>query len=331
MSDKIPSLYDVYKNYFKIGAAVNRRMIDSHQELLKNHFNSITAENEMKPVSINPADGIYTFKKADDIINFAKKNNKAIRGHTLVWHNQTSEHVFLDKNGDNVSKEELIEKLHQYISIVFERYNDSVYCWDVVNEAIDDKDDVILRESKWLELLGDNYLDIPFNIARKLDSNVKLFYNDYNAIKPKKRNKIYNLLKGMKERGVALDGLGIQGHWNIYDFKIDDIKAALDKYADLNLDIHITELDISIYANNDKRKDLKKPTIELLERQAVYYNDIFAVFREYKDIISNITLWGVADDYTWLDNFPVKDRKNWPLLFDESHQAKDAFWKIIDF
>ncbi|MEJ6950140.1 endo-1,4-beta-xylanase [Natronospora cellulosivora (SeqCode)] len=331
MKKNIPILQDVYKDYFKIGAAVNDKLIVSSKELIKKHFNSITAENEMKPISINPSKDKYTYEKADKLIDFAKENNKAVRGHTLVWHNQTSEDIFHDENGAKVSAEILTERLRQYISIVFNRYNDSVYCWDVVNEAVEDKGEQQLRKSNWLEILGENFLDIPFNLARELDPNVKLFYNDYNAVVPEKRDKIYELLKGMQDRGVALDGLGIQGHWNLYDFEIDDIKAAIEKYAELDIDIHITELDISLFSFEDKSNDLKEPTDELLAKQADYYQDIFAIFREYKDIISNVTLWGVADDYTWLDYFPVKDRKNWPLLFDENHQPKDAFWKIIDF
>lgn len=331
MSKNIPSLNKVYKDYFKIGAAVNNRLIVSHKDLIKKHFDTITAENEMKPISINPKKNLYTYDKADEIIDFARNNSKDVRGHTLVWHNQTSKDIFLDENGDKVSREILIERLREYISIVFDRYNKDVFCWDVVNEAIEDKGDKQLRESNWLEVLGDNFLDIPFNIARELDPEVKLFYNDYNAVKPLKRDKIYKLLKGMKDRGVALDGLGIQGHWNIHDFKLEDIKAALEKYAELELEIHITELDISVYSFENKTRDLKSPTDEMLAKQNEYYKEIFKIFREYKNIISNVTFWGVADDYTWLDNFPVRNRKNWPLLFDINHQPKEAFWEIIDF
>lgn len=327
---EVISLAEKYKDYFKIGAAINPHALNTSRELIKKHFNSITAENEMKPISLNREKGKFAFEVADAMINFAKENNMVVRGHTLVWHNQTPDHLFLDEDGSFVSKEVLEERLREYTRTVFEHFNKDVYCWDVVNEAVADKGDEILRKTKWLEIMGEDYLDIAFKIARELDPDVKLFYNDYDAVVPHKRDKIYTLLKGMLDRGVPVDGMGIQGHWNIRDFKLDDIKAAIDKYASLGLEIHVTELDVSVYGRDELDKILATPTEEMLERQAEFYGDIFAIFREYKDVVKSVTFWGVADDYSWLDYFRVR-RKNWPLLFDENHQPKEAYWRVIDF
>ncbi|MFP4660895.1 MAG: endo-1,4-beta-xylanase [Halanaerobiales bacterium] len=331
MKDNIPSLCKRYSDYFTIGAAVNARTINTHQGLIKKHFASITAENEMKPISIYPRKGKYTFDKADAIVDFAVENNKLVRGHTLVWHNQTGDHIFLDDEGNRVSSEILMSRLRDYMIKVFDHFGTKVFCWDVVNEAIEDKGSKLLRDTRWLEILGENYLSDIFKMARELNPDTLLFYNDYDAVKPAKRDKIYTLLTDMKKQDTPLDGVGIQGHWNIKDFKYDDIRAAIEKYASLDLDIHVTELDISVYGKDDKDMRLEEPTDEMIEQQNEFYEEIFTIFREYSDVIKNVTLWGVADDETWLDNFPEKNRKNWPLLFDEEHQPKEEFWKVVEF
>lgn len=327
---EVISLAEKYQDYFKIGVAINPHVLNTSRDLIKKHFNSITAENEMKPISLNREKGKFNFELADGLVNFAKENNMVMRGHTLVWHNQTPDHLFLNEDGSFVDKEVLEERLREYIRTVFDHFNADLCCWDVVNEAVEDKGDWLLRKSRWLDIMGENFLDVAFRIARELDPDIKLFYNDYDAVLPHKRDKIYTLVKGMLDRGVPIDGIGIQGHWNIHDFKLDDIKAALDKYASLGLEIHVTELDVSIYGREDRETILEAPTAELLEKQAEFYGDIFAIFREYKDVVKSVTFWGVADDYSWLDYFRVR-RKNWPLLFDENHQPKEAYWRVIDF
>ncbi|NLM96497.1 MAG: endo-1,4-beta-xylanase [Halanaerobiaceae bacterium] len=327
----IPSLARVYEDYFKIGAAVNIPSLKTHGELLKKHFNSVTAENDMKPASIISEKNEFSFENADSIIDFAEKNNMVVRGHTIVWHNQTPEHFFLDEGGKVVSAELLMNRLKLYMERVFEHFKGKVYCWDLVNEAVDGESSEFFRKTKWLEILGEDYIHQVFRLAREIAPELSFFYNDYDAVIPEKRDKIYNLLKGMLDRGIPLDGLGIQAHWNIVDFEYDDIRRALDKYAGLKLDIHITELDVSVYSRKEKNLKLEEPTVEMISKQAEFYGKIFEVFREYKDIISSVTLWGIADDYSWLDYFFGIKRKTWPLLFDEDHQPKEAFWRVVDF
>lgn len=318
-------LKDKYKDYFKIGAEVNSWTIKSHADLITTHFNSITCENEMKPISLAPEEGRFTFERADEIYDFAVKNDLGVRGHTFVWHNQTPDWIFNVKD-----REELLERLKNHIAVVGGRYRDKVYCWDAVNEAIEDKTDLVLRQSKWLEKLGEHYMDDVFRIAKEVLPEKEFFYNDYNETNPVKRKKIYDTVKGMLDRGVPVDGIGMQMHINIYGPSIDELKSALELYASLNLRIHVTEMDVSMFEFNDHTR-LDYPPAELIEKQAQVYADYFKVFREYKDHIDCVTLWGVADDMTWLDNFPVPRRKNWPLLFDVNHNPKEAFYRILEF
>jgi endo-1,4-beta-xylanase len=319
------SLKEQYKDYFKIGAAVNERVIKTHKDILVKHFNSITCENEMKYSSVCNKKGDYDFTHADHIAAFARNNNMALRGHTFTWHNQTPEWIFQDAN-----KEILIERLKNHIITLGKRYQSDIYCWDVVNEAIEDKSDIIIRDSGWSRIIGENFMEDVFRIAKEILPETKLFYNDYNETNPVKREKIYNTIKAMIEKGVPVDGIGMQCHFNLYNPTIDELKTSIELYAKLGLRIHITELDVSLFAFEDSTI-LDKPNDALLNKQAECYGDIFKVFREYKDIIDCVTLWGVADDSTWLDNFPVPNRKNWPLLFDESHMPKVAFYRIMDF
>lgn len=325
------SLWEAYKDFFPIGAAVNAETVKTHEELLIKHFNSLTAENEMKFSSLHPQDGVYEFKDADLIHDFAKRHNMKLRGHTFVWHNQTPEWVFKNEDGTSVSRDLLLERLKAHVHDVVKRYGNDVYCWDVVNEAVEDKTAQYLRDTKWLEIIGESYIQKAFEIVNQAAPEAMLFYNDYNECVPEKREKIYKLVRTLKENGVPIHGIGLQCHWNIFNPSFDEIQRSLEKYASLGLKIQITEMDISVFTFEDQRRDLTEPTAEMIEKQASLYAKAFKLFREYKDVINGVTLWGVADDKTWLDDFPVRGRKNWPLLFDVEHNPKEAFYRIVQF
>jgi endo-1,4-beta-xylanase len=318
-------LKDKYQSYFKIGAAVNTKTIETHADLIKKHFNSITCENDTKFESIQRQKDNFNFTKADKIVQFARDNQIAMRGHTFTWHNQTPDWVF-----ENVDKDGLLENLKNHISVVGKKYEKDFYCWDVVNEAIEDKKNINYRKSPWTDIIGEDFMDYAFRFAREVLPKTDLYYNDYNEVEIPKRDKIFEAVKSMKDRGIPIDGVGLQCHWSIYHPSLDLIKSAFEKYSKLGLKLQITEMDVSVFAHDDVEK-LDKPSEKILELQAKVYGDVFRVFREYKDIIDNVTLWGVADDATWLDYFPVVNRKNWPLLFDEQHQAKEALFRIMDF
>ncbi|MBB5325505.1 endo-1,4-beta-xylanase [Anoxybacillus tepidamans] len=328
MQERLPSLCETYKDYFHIGAAVNPITIETQKQLLIDHVNSITAENHMKFEHLQPEEGEFTFETADQIVDFAVSNNMAVRGHTLVWHNQTPDWVFHDGQGRFVSREVLLERMKAHISTVVQRYKGKVYCWDAVNEAVDDEGDDLLRPSKWRQIIGDDFIEQAFLYAHEADPDALLFYNDYNESFPEKREKIYKLVKSLRDKDIPIHGIGMQAHWNLTRPSLDEIRMAIERYASLGVQLHITELDISMFEFNDHRKDLTNPTELMIEQQADRYGQIFSLFKEYRDVIQSVTFWGVADDYTWLDNFPVKGRKNWPFLFDELHRPKPSFWRV---
>lgn len=325
----VPKLREVFAGMFDIGAAVNARTIDSQSGLLAYHFNSLTAENEMKFERIHPAENTYTFEAADSIADFARRSGKKLRGHTLVWHNQTPEWVFQDGNGGTVDSDTLLARMKSHIHTVVTRYKDLIYGWDVVNEVISDEGSEFYRQTKWLGIAGEQFIARAFEYAHEADPKALLFYNDYNESNPVKREKIYKLVKSLLDRGTPVHGVGLQAHWNIAHPNLDDIRSAIERYASLGLTLQITEMDVSMFEFGDRRTDLTEPTEQMVALQTERYEQFFKLFREYKDVISAVTFWGAADDYTWLDHFPVRGRKNWPLLFDIRQQPKEAFWRVV--
>lgn len=328
---EMPSLQKVYEDFFDIGAAVNLRTIESQRGLLALHFNSITAENDMKFERLQAEEGQFTFEEADKLAAFAQENGMKMRGHTLVWHNQTPTWVFQNADGKNVTREQLLQRMKEHITTVMQRYKGQIYCWDVVNEAVTDEGPELLRETKWLEIIGEDYIEKAFEFAHMADPDALLFYNDYNESNPQKREKIYKLVKTLVDKDVPIHGVGLQAHWNLVNPNLEDIRTAIERYASLGLKLHLTELDVSVFNHEDKRTDLTSPTPEMLELQTERYHQVFQLLREYQDSITSVTFWGAADDYSWLSDFPVKGRKNWPFLFDENHQPKDSFWKVVQF
>jgi endo-1,4-beta-xylanase len=331
--DKILSLSEVYKDYFKIGAAVRVEDLQGvHGELLKKHFNSITAENAMKFGEVQPIEGKYDFDKTDKMKEFALNNNMKMRGHTFVWHNQTPVWLFVDRNGSQVSKELLLERLKQHIKTLVNRYGDVIYAWDVVNEAIEDKNGEQFRDTTWRRILGEDYIKTVFELAKQETKEAALYYNDYNNELPDKLDKSYIMLKGLIAKGAPIDGVGIQAHWNITDDSlIDNLKNAIEKYASLGLKIQVTELDVSMFNFENRRTDLLEPTSEMLYLQEEMYSNIFRTFREYKEVVNSVTFWGISDMYTWKDNFPVHGRKDWPMLIDVNGKPKASFDRVLNF
>lgn len=325
------SLKDRYADYFRIGAAVNQETILTEEELLKQHFNSLTAENEMKFEHLQPKEGIFTFEKADQMASFAKENQIEMRGHTLVWHNQTPQWVFEGNKGSLLTRQQLLNRMESHIKTVMTHFKDPFYTWDVVNEAVEDRGSQLLRSSPWSTIIGDDFIDHAFYFAKEARPDVKLYYNDYNESSPVKREKIYQLVKSLVERDVPIDGIGLQCHWSLDTPAIDDIRQAIERYASLGLSLEITEMDVSVFEFENHRTDLTQATKEMLDKQAARYDQIFSLFREYHQHIDTVTFWGVSDRYTWLNDFPVENRKNWPFIFDEKGQAKESFKKIMTF
>ncbi len=332
-------LKDAYKDYFTIGVAVNSRNVTdaAQMELIKKEFNSITAENDMKVALIQPKEGEFHWENADKIANFCRQNGIKLRGHNLCWHSQFADWMFTDKKGNPVKKEVFYARLKKHIQAVVTRYKDIIYCWDVVNEAMADQafswpghPANPYRESKLYKLCGDEFIAKAFQFAREADPNALLFYNDYNAADPGKRDRIFNMVKKMKDAGVPIDGIGMQGHYNIYGPSEEDIDAAITKYATIVKHIHFTELDLR--TNMEQGGQLQfsrgeaKPMAPYLQTlQEDQYARIFRIFRKHADVIDNVTFWNLGDKDSWLGV------NNHPLLFDENYKPKKSYYVVKDF
>ena len=336
--DNTRGLKDYYKEYFPIGVAVSPRALKTDEaELILQQFNSITAENAMKMGPIHPGEKTYFWRDADSIAAFAQAHGLKLRGHTLCWHNQAPRWFFTDSAGKTVTKEVLLQRLKDHITTVVQRYKGIIYAWDVVNEVISDKPGEYLRQSEFYKICGEDFIAKAFEWAHKADPGALLFYNDYNEINPVKREKIYRLVKSLKDAGVPIHGLGLQGHWAVNEPSEPQLDSTIKRFAELGLKLQITELDISVYpkehdARERKAVDTNTAFTEEKERKQIeVYKTCFNIFRKYKQVISGVTFWNISDRHSWLDNFPVRGRKDYPLLFDKDLKPKKVFWEVVKF
>jgi endo-1,4-beta-xylanase len=338
IADDKKGLKNYYKNFFPIGVAVNPNQLkDSVQSnFILKHFNSLTAENAMKMGPIHPEEDRFFWRDADAIVDFAQQHNLKVRGHTLCWHNQTPKWMFHNKDGKLVSKEVLLQRLKDHIYAVVGRYKGKIYAWDVVNEAVADEPNRLLRNSLWYQICGEDFISKAFQYAHEADPQAVLFYNDYNTEHPSKRERVYQLLKKLRDAGVPVHAVGLQAHWSIAEPSQENLETTIEKYASLGLQVQVTELDVSIYTDGnipEKAGDvpISAYTPEREQMQTAQYTTFFNVFRKSKKHITGVTFWNLSDRYSWLDNFPVRGRKNYPLLFDEQLNPKKAYWGVITF
>jgi endo-1,4-beta-xylanase len=342
----VPSLASLYQHYFPIGAAVEPQSLVTQEDLLVTQVNSLVAENDMKWERIHPRRGnatrSYNFYGADAIVAFAKAHGMRVRGHNLVWHQQVPFWIFQGDKGP-ATQEEVLDRMQDHITTLLTRFKGEVYCWDVVNEALSD-DGAWRTDSPWFRSAGADengdgiptYIEKAFEFARHADPSALLFYNDYNIESGAKLDKACELVKALREKGL-IDGVGIQGHWSIYGPDPETVQNAIERFASLGVQVQITELDLSVYQWGDSSS---LPTLppDLERRQAEQYRALFKVFRDEAEApganlrgkLTGVTFWGIADDHTWLDYFPVT-RKNWPLLFDTMHRPKRAFWAVAQW
>lgn len=330
-------LKDVYAVLFPIGVAVSPQVLTGEEKnLITTQFNSLTAENVMKMGPIHPEENRYNWESADQIVAFATEHGMKVRGHTLCWHNQTPPWMFVNEDGTPVDKETLLKRLKEHITAVVSRYKGRIYAWDVVNEAIDDVDGKFYRDTQWFKICGEEFIAKAFEYAHEADPDALLFYNDYNTERPGKREKIIKLVKQLMDAKVPIHGIGLQGHWSIYEPSEDALRQSLKNYSALGLKLQITELDVSVYPSEQGRRDKRadeadKFTAEMEQKQLEKYVMAFRLFREHQEHITGVTFWNVSDKRSWLDNFPVRGRKNYPLLFDQELKPKKAYWEVIKF
>ena len=344
--EQVPALKDVFAEDFMVGAAVNTFQLQEgspYYRTVVKHYNVLVTENEMKPQYVNPSEGTFAFDAPDRFVAFGESIGAAMRGHTLVWHNQVPQWWFKGENGGTATSEELLSRMETYITTVMGRYTGRIHTWDVVNEAISDSKG--LRDSKWVQIIGDldgdgnsyDFMEHAFRFARAADPDAQLIINDYSLESDaRKLNDFYTAVKTMLEKGVPIDGAGIQAHVQMGYPSIATFEQAIERLASLkeinpNFTVQITELDVSIFAYSDQSKT-KVMTPELQKQFANYYADLFAMFRRQaaKGNLDMVVMWGVYDGSSWLDGFPVSGRTNAPLLFDRSFMTKPAFWGLVD-
>lgn len=337
-----------FEDSFKMGAAVEPFQLEGESgEVLKYHYNSIVAENAMKPMYIQPEEGEFHWEDSDKIVNFAKENDMYLRYHTLIWHNQVPDWFFIDEEGKQMvdetdpekqaaNKELLLERLETHVRTVVERYKDEVDAWDVVNEVVDDNGE--LRNSPWYQITGTDYIKVAFETARKYaGEDAMLYINDYNnEVASAKRDTFYNLVRELLNEGVPIDGVGLQSHIQIGWPSIEETRESIEMYASLGLDIQITELDVSIYGwppSGEYNTEEEIP-YSVLEEQADRYQELFDLYEEMDEEISNVTFWGIADNHTWLDDRAQEYSddgmgKDAPFVFDSDYNVKLAYYAMM--
>jgi len=243
-------LQEAYEGAFLIGSAVSGRIVSGRdkasRDIVVQQFNTITSENVLKAGPINPQPGVYRFAPADAFVDFGEKNDLFIVGHTLVWHNQTPDWFFQDAKGNANTREGQVERLRSHIEAVAGRYAGRIHAWDVVNEVIDN--DGGYRPTTWVKGIGngDDLVKLAFRFASEYAPDTELYYNDFNAWRPAKRDGIVRLVKMLQEEGIRIDGVGMQGHWGLNYPKAEYIEAAIDAYAALGVKVMITELDVDV-------------------------------------------------------------------------------------
>lgn len=339
-SQSATGLKDAYKKDFLIGTALNTAQIQEKDtaaaRLIQQQFNAITPENIMKAEIIHPQWNFYNFELADQIAAYGKKNGMLVNGHTLIWHSQLP--VFARSIRDIDSFRTFFTN---HISTVAGRYEGKIASWDVVNEALNE--DGTMRKSIFLDKLGPDFVTEAFRLAQKASPTTELYYNDYNNEQPAKREGCLQLIRKIKEAGVRIDGVGIQGHWHIGKVPLKEIEESILAYSALGLKVMFTELDIEVLPRNFSGADVSQrmdnnPTLNpyvnglpdsVQQQLARDYEDLFRLFLKHKDKITRVTFWGVNDGQSWLNGWPVRGRTNHPLLFDRQYRPKPAYEKVM--
>ena len=340
---KEPTLKEAFKSNFLIGSAVNDNLVSKKdslgEQIVLTEYNTITPENSMKWMYMEPEQGKFEFETADNYIDFSTKNDIAFIGHNLVWHSQLA--GWVEKID---SKEELSASLKNHVQTVAARYSGKIHGWDVVNEALNE--DGTLRNSLFLKQLGPDYLINSFKWAQEADPKAELYYNDYNMTRQEKRAGAIKLVKDIQASGARIDGIGMQAHWGLEDPTLEEIETSILEYSDLGIQVMITEFDITVLPNpwdlegaevsqNFEGSEHMNPyTKELPDsvntQLAQRYKDIFSLFKKHSDKISRVTFWGINDGVSWLNSWPIEDRTNYPLLFDRKYNRKPAYYSVLE-
>ncbi|NPE47725.1 endo-1,4-beta-xylanase [Sphingobacterium sp. arapr2] len=342
------ALKAAFADKFAIGTALNLNQIyekDSKAKaLIESQFNTITAENCMKAMYLQPREGEFNFKDADRFVEYGEKHGMRLIGHTLIWHSQAPGWFFKDKEGKEVSKEVLIERMRKHIHTVLSRYKGRIKGWDVVNEAILDNGE--WRQSKFYQIIGEDFVRLAFQFAHEADPDAELYYNDYSMFLEGRRKGVVSMVRKLQEKGGKIDGIGMQGHLNIDYPALSDFENSLLAFSALGVKVMITEMEISVLPAPKQTRGAEVSTRFTYNKQldpyakglpkdkelllGQRYKDFFALFLKHRDKIDRVTVWGVTDGDSWKNNWPVPGRRDYPLLFDRNYRPKSFVADIID-
>ncbi len=347
----VTPLKNAFKGRFLVGVAFDTRGFQGQPPddiaLAMKHFSAFTPENSMKPMSTQPTEGNFTFTTGDRLVELAEKCGATPIGHCLVWHSQTPRWFFQGPDGQPASRELALARMRKHITTVVGHYKGRVKQWDVVNEAISDSPGQHLRPSPWLKAIGEDFIAEAFRAAHEADPDAILTYNDYNIERADKRRKALKLLKSLIEQKVPVHAVGMQCHWHMDKPDLDEVEESIKQYAALGLKVMITELDISVLPSRSQGADLSRtentdaaerdamnPYAKGLpeavaQKQAERYQKAFEMFLRHKDAIGRVTFWGIHDGRSWLNNFPIRGRTDYPLLFDRQGKPKPAFFAVM--
>jgi endo-1,4-beta-xylanase len=342
-----PSIKQAFEGKFYMGTALNTMQVSGNDpkaiELVEKHYNSIVAENCMKSESLHPEQDVFNFKDADDFVAFGEKHNMFIVGHCLVWHSQAPKWFFVDAQGNNVSRDTLIARMKNHIHTVVGRYKGRVHGWDVVNEAISDS--AGLRNSKFLQIIGPDYIELAFKFANEADPEAELYYNDYAMNKPNKRAEAVKLAQNLIDKGIRIDGIGMQGHYGLMYDVFEEVEQSILAYSALGLKVMVTELDVTVLPNPNKEITAEISQNHKLKAEynpyenglpdsvsnelTNYYTRLFKIYLKHSDKITRVTFWGVNDGQSWRNYWPIHGRVDYPLPFDRNYEPKPMVEQII--
>jgi endo-1,4-beta-xylanase len=333
----LPSIFETLQNFFPVGAEVDTSDLSGpHADLLTKHFNSLVSGNDMKWSSVENAKGSFNYRNADAEVGLASCHNMLVRGHNLVWATgaQTPAYAFGDRTNSPANQAVVTANIQEHIQNEVTHFGDKVYVWDVINEPFDENQPDCLVHGPFYNVLGKSYIDIALQAARQFaPPGTKLFINDFNTSIPAKLACVVKVVQDLQSRGIPIDGIGHEMHNSINFPSAASMETAIKTVAQLDVDQQVTELDLSVYNGGDNTSNYgaNGGTVppSIIAQQGYLYRQYFHVFRKLHRHLSSVTFWGIADDNTWLSNFPIA-RLNLPLPFDTGLQAKPAYFGIVD-
>lgn len=341
------TMREAFEGKFLIGTAINTRQAKSNDpkilNVIKDQFSAVVAENCMKAEEIHPKKDLYDWRDADALVDLAERNGQVITGHCLVWHSQCPYWFFKDDMGNQVTREELINRLRDHIHTVVGHYKGRIKGWDVVNEAILDNGE--FRRSLFYKIIGPEFIRLAFQFAHEADPDAELYYNDYGMDGARKREAVVRLIKDLKANGCRIDAIGMQSHV-AFDTNLQEYEKSITTYAAEGVKVMVTELDLSVLpwpsadfrgaaveTNFEYKNELNPYTdglpAEKAKEQTDFFVKLFGIYLKHKDIISRVTFWGLTDADSWKNGWPVPFRTDYPLAIDRNYEPKPFVKEII--